>query len=270
MLGTNNYIKWLLDDIDQYTSDGRKVKVLNLEHKEEVPVLSDLARHLRNHYCSDNDIDDLRSATGETRAKYLERYKFPNKTVTPGPSIRAGDFGEILVADYAQYILNYNVPRTRYEMKSTRNESTHGTDVLGFKIIDIDAPTNNDELLTVEVKSEFSTSTGTSLQRAFDESKKDYEVRKAESLNAMKQRLKLKNDTTTVKIVERFQDKTSKPYKEVSGAATVVSNDNWTDSIITGADTSSHPNAEILLVAVRGADLMDLTNSLYERACNEA
>lgn len=269
MLGENNYLKWLVENGELTTTDGKPVKILDFEYGDEIAVLSDWAKHLRNQYCDDTKIDALRTGTGLNRADYLTQYKFPDRTTRPGPSIRAGDFGESLVADYAEYKLNYNVPRTRYEMKSIKNESTHGTDVIGFKVLDNNDPTQ-DELLTVEVKCRLRTTDETVLQIAFNESKKDYNVRKAESLNAMKQRLQLRNDTANIEIVERFQDKADRPYKEISGAAVVVSDDNWADTVVTNTDASSHPNTDLLLLAIRGADLMDLTHSIFQRACDES
>jgi hypothetical protein len=54
--------------------------------------------------------------------------KFPDAHAAPGSSIRAGDFGEVLVADFVEYALNCRVPRTRYADTAIRNESTKGSD----------------------------------------------------------------------------------------------------------------------------------------------
>jgi hypothetical protein len=58
----------------------------------------------------------LVSGTGLTKAEYLIQRKFPDARNAPGPSIRAGDFAEILVADYVEYKLGYWCPRKlRYD-----------------------------------------------------------------------------------------------------------------------------------------------------------
>ena len=67
-----------------------------------------------------------------SRAEYLNSIKFPDRSTAPGPSIRAGDFGELLVADYLQYCLGYWVPGTGIWNKTIRNESTKGSDIIGF------------------------------------------------------------------------------------------------------------------------------------------
>ena len=91
--------KWLVktDEILN-TADGKTVKIWELQYSQDNEILSSWAKHFRNHYCSDNQIDSLRSGTGLTRAEYLTQIKFPDSNRAPGPSIRAGDFGEILVA----------------------------------------------------------------------------------------------------------------------------------------------------------------------------
>ena len=63
----------------------------------------------------------------------------------------SGDFGEILVSDYLQYIEGYVVPRTRYNSKANKNTSTQGSDVLGYKKDSLN--TVNDEVVVIEVKS---------------------------------------------------------------------------------------------------------------------
>lgn len=67
-----------------------------------------------------------------------------------GPATRVGDFSELLVADYIEYVLDYMVPRTRYDRKTNRNESTQGTDLIGYKMGD--KPRKTDEVQLVEIK----------------------------------------------------------------------------------------------------------------------
>ena len=52
------------------------------------------ATHYRQHYCRDEDLPDLVADMG-LNAEFLTNIKFPDATLAPGPSTRAGDFGEI-------------------------------------------------------------------------------------------------------------------------------------------------------------------------------
>lgn len=246
------------------TSNGKSVDIVELNHELDEEILNEWALHLRNHYCNDNEIDEECAATGLSKSEFLSTIKLPNE-----PMIISGDFSEILVADYIQFLLNYDVPRTRYENKINRNTSPNGIDVLGFKIISEERISKNDILLTCEVKGALQNPKKDTLQRALKDSKKDYKLRKAESLNAMKRRLKNKEMFREAKIVERFQNITDRPYKEVSGMAAVHSNHTWHNEVITSISSEDHPNSEILFITIKGEKLMELARELYRRACDE-
>ena len=74
--------------------------------------------------------------------------------MTPGPSSRSGDFGEILIADYIEFVLGYWCPRElRYQDRWNRNDSTKGCDVIGFKFVADGVEDPGDELFIFELKS---------------------------------------------------------------------------------------------------------------------
>ena len=252
------------------TSDGVEVKIYDLNHTNDDEILSSWAKHFRNHYCSDNDIDNLRNGTGLSKLEYLLKNKFPDEKIKPGPSIRAGDFGEILVADYLEYLLKYWVPRTRFDRKTIKNESTKGSDVLAFKLIN-EQESSDDILAIFEVKTQMSkTKNKNRLQDAIDGSIKD-SVRKAESLNAVKQRLMDRGESENAMKIGRFQNTVDKPYKEISGAAVLFSNDIYEESVISSSNAAKHPNKmNLSLIIIRGKDFMELVHNLYQRAANEA
>lgn len=108
---------------------------MELIHHGDEAILSAWAKHFRNHYCLDSQIDALRKGTPRSRTGYLTQIKFPDAAQAPGPSIRAGDFAEVLVTDYVEFAMRLWVPRTRYDHKVARNESTKGTDIIGFKFV---------------------------------------------------------------------------------------------------------------------------------------
>jgi len=266
------HIGWLADTgVKLVTTDGATVQVWELRHNSDSAILSSWARHFRNHYCSDTDIDVLRNGTGLTRSEYLVRIKFPDAAVRPGPSIRVGDFGEILSADYLEYVLGYWTPRIRYSDKMIRNESSKGCDTIGFKFVTNGQESPNDSLAIFEAKAQFSGTTPKGkLQEAVDGSIKDL-IRKAESLNAIKQRLRREGKLDEVSQVERFQNKEDKPYSEVSGAVALFCNSVYDPAVVATTHAAHHPNvANLLLLVIRGQELMALVGELYQRAANEA
>jgi len=253
------------------SSDGAKIELWEFVHEKDEVILSQWAKHFRNHYCLDDEIDYFRKGYGYSRAEYLNKIKFPDKSKTPGPSIRAGDFGEILIADFLEYVLEHWVPRTRYGDKTIRNESTKGSDIIGFKILDDKSDSPDDTLSIFEAKTQFSgKNPKPRLQDAIDDSLKDY-LRKAESLNAIKHRLYYKNMFQEAERIERFQNLEDRPYKEVNGAVAIFNTDLLDEILISESKTVHHPNHKnLILIVMHGNDLMSLVHELYRRAADEA
>lgn len=254
-----------------YTSDNHPIEVWDLNVNEE-DNLTDWAKHFRQSYCLDSEIDFLRDGTGLTRAEYLKQLVFPDETKAPGPSIRSGDFAELLIADYLQYLMNYWVPKGKFSEKESRNESAKGVDILGIKMVDPNNDSPNDELFTFEVKAQLTdTKYNKRLQTAIDDSSKDY-YRQATTLNAIKRRLFRSQQQDKVLLVQRFQNPVDRVYKYVSGAAAVLSDKAYDGLEITkNTKIDGHQNASNLqLIIIRGSNLMKFVHALYTRAADEA
>ncbi|MCL2651785.1 MAG: DUF1837 domain-containing protein [Candidatus Azobacteroides sp.] len=261
------------------TSDGKDVEVWELRHNSNNIILSQWAKYFREHYCKDSDIDSLRSGTGFSRRDYLNNLKFPSASHGTGPGARAGDFGEILVADFLEFIDNYEVlsRKTRYNNRINRDTPDAGSDVIGFRFINYPNPNPIDELAIFETKAKFTgrindTKTKQRLQDAIDGSVIDIDrFRIAASLNAMKQRFIDKNMDNEKSKVERFQNETDHPYKMVNGAVALVCNSNYSTIIATSANSNNHPNkVNLRLIIIKGDNMMNLVRELYRRAANEA
>lgn len=264
------HLAWL-EQIDTYTSAcGLPIPVFALNHDAlDEKVMSTWASHFRNHYCRDDQLNFLKNPM-LTNSEYLLAEKFPHQTIPPGPSVRAGDFAEILIADYLQYVRNYQIPRTRYDRKGGTNESTRGSDVIAFKKLQ-GIVSDNDELLVFEIKAKASENSKSNvLQNAIDHSIKD-ELRIAESLSTMKQKLFDRNDVEGVLLIDRFQREPDYPCKRRYGAAAVYTTSALQKEIISNSTSTDHPNAEKLeLLVVSANHLMSLIHALYQRAADEA
>lgn len=266
-----DHLNWLQQREAVTTDEGKQVVVYEFLHQPDGVVLSAWARHLRQHYCEDDMLDMLCSGTGLTRAQYLTSTLFPSATQKPGPSIRSGDFAEILVADFLEYVLDHWVPRWRYLDKATPNESVKGTDVIGLQITK-DGIAAHDTLTTFEIKAKLTDgfAKDSKLQLAVDDAAKD-SLRQAFTLNSMKRRAAQKGDAKRVEMVERFQCKPDRPFREQIGAAAVLHDGAFDEEEIKATVTTAHGDAALLfLLVIRGADLMTLANNLYELAANEA
>lgn len=266
------HIKWLIDTCHRKASvDGKIIEIWRLQHKNDDSVLSEWASHFRQHYCKDEDLPAIVAGTGKTNAQYFSEIKFPDKNNAPGPSVRAGDFAEILVADYIEYRLGYWSPRARYQDKFNRNDSTKGSDTVGFKFASEQPGHPNDELFILETKAALTATAKNRLQSAVDDSKKDV-LREAISLNALKQRLMRDSSPTDQSLrVQRFQDEVARPFRRIHGAAAVLSDTVYQAAEIDKVDASKHPNvANLILIVITGEDLMTLVHTLYQRAADEA
>ncbi|TPI53612.1 MULTISPECIES: Hachiman antiphage defense system protein HamA [unclassified Mesorhizobium] len=268
---TPAHVGWLVKSPTAIkTANGNLIEIWTLNHSKDDTTLSDWARHFRQHYCKDADLSKYVSGTPWTNAQYLTSVKFPDERQATGPSTRSGDFGEILLADYVEYILNYWCPREgRYENRDNRNVPSNGCDVLAFKFVQDDAVNAGDELLLLESKAGLKTLRKNRLQQAVDDSIKDL-MREAMSLNAVKQRL-LRSDPVAAARVERFQHEMDRPFKRVNAAAAVLDDAVFSSLDLTLTDPSKHPNlANLKLLVIKGTSMMDLVHHLYERAANEA
>ena len=267
------HVKWLVDTKERLkTADGKTVEIWEFLHQKDDAVLSAWAKHFRNHYCSDSSIDDERYP--RSRAEYLRDAIFPDTHEFPGPITRSGDFGEILVADFFEFVMGFWVPRVRYKDKPKRNSSTQGSDMLGFKILGKKA-SPDDILIVAEAKAQFTGKIMDSkLQEAVDHSIKD-KIRKGDSFNWIKRRVlreALPQEKEDFKSrLERFQTPVDLPYREWSGAVALVSRSIYDPSVIQTTHTEHHPNTDnLILVIIRGNSMMELVHELYKRAADEA
>jgi hypothetical protein len=269
---TSKHTKWLVDTSERLkTADGKVVEIWEFRHTQDESVLSAWAKHFRNHYCFDKDIDYWCKGYKCSHTEYLNSIKFPDPQKAPGPSIRSGDFSEVLVADYLEYLLGFWVPRTRYGAKDVRNESTKGSDIIGFYIVEEGESSAKDVLAIFEAKAQFSGKSATPrLQDAVDGSAKDI-ARKAESLNAIKQRLHDLNELKDADKIDRFQNDVDYPYREMFGAVALFESVLFDSALASSTISSEHPASDNLkLLVIKGEQMMPLVHDLYRRAADEA
>lgn len=260
------------------THEGVKVNVYELQiDLLDKLTLSNWAKHFREHYCLDSHIDALMQGTPhKTRRDFLLKKIFPN-TEGFGPATRSGDFTEILIADFVESVLNHWVPRTRYRLKQIPNESPKGSDVVGMKF-EYGAPNKpslKDSLVTFEVKGQMHPKADAQrLQDAVDGAQKDDvrgTFRVGQTLNALKHRYIERDDDEGRMAVERFQDPLGRPYIHQIGASAVYCNSAFDADDIRKVTTAAHtPGATLMLVIVRGNEMMKLVHEMYVRAADEA
>lgn len=271
---TGNHIAWLNETTEVITTkDGRAVKVWELvcDYTDAV-TWSAWAKHFREHYCLDEQIDDMRAGTPHSRSEYMRALVFPDNKAKPGPSIRAGDFGEILISDLLEFGLGFWVPRGRYAEKAVRNESPKGTDIIGIRFENADGVTSvSDILITCEAKAQFTGKTAKPrLQHAVDDAVKDH-LRLAETLNAAKRRLFDRGARDEGLKIQRFQSPLDNPYVRKHAAAALFTAEAFDPDVIAATDCQVFGDSDdLLLITVKAGDFMSIVTALYERAADEA
>lgn len=258
-----NYLYNLSQEGSLITNEGKNIDIYRLDINLEETILNEWASHFRRQYCDDKNLSKCCSGTGIDKQEWLLKYKFPSDKIPPGPSTRAGDFGELLIADYIEYICSYYVPRIKYSTKINPNTSAQGSDVIGLKMGEY--ADKNDELYVVEVKTRASmrSETENRLQEAINDSSKDIE-RLGFSLSAIKQRL-IELDKEEYKIIERFQNIADRPYKLKYGASAIYTTEMLDEEKIKEIKIPDGKNSMSLFI-IHIDNLMNFINELYRRA----
>lgn len=263
------YVDWYVDEGNLWTGDRKEIAVMNLNSQDDDKILNEWADHFRNNYRTIDDLDFERDGTKKSREEFLIESVFPDASKGFGPATRVGDFCELMIADYLEFIRDYYVPRTRYCRKINRNSSPQGSDVIGLKMSSPGKPSHKDKVFVIEVKGTANPKAVKQgyqrLQDAINDSNADVE-RYAESLNAMKMRLWDAGNKKEAKIVARFQNITDRPYIIKYGASAVLTNSKFVAKDMSKVSTKGHRADDLELIIVHHKNLKELINELYRRA----
>lgn len=256
------------------TSSGEEIQVykLNSELLDD-NSLNNWALGLRDNYVEEILLESLVRGTGLTQKEFLEKNIFPNHQNKLGASTMSGEFGEILVYDYINFVLKHYITRTRYLEKVNPDMPVSGSDVIGYKVKNINKPSKSDHLIVAEVKTR-SSKVGNknrlcekTVKDAIEHSIKD-RVRIGESLNAEKRRLLNRSRNDEAKIVERFQNKTDNPFTLDFFAVALLDNELYSDQVVLDVVNSQHENIKSTnILIIHSKELKLFLRDLYRRAC---
>lgn len=264
--------KYFVFDKELCSSQGDKINIYKLANELlDDDSLNTWASSLRNNYCEEHLLDSLINGTGLSKEEYLKTMVFPNPSVPQGAATMSGEFGEILIFDYINFVLNYYVTRTRYLDKINPNMPVPGSDVIGYKIQDINKPSKSDRLIVAEVKTRSSINGKNLCEKtvstAIDHSVKD-RIRIGESLNAEKRRLLNRSKFIEAKVVERFQNKTDNPFMINFFAVAVLDSDVYSDQdVLTAIDSHHEIIGTTNILVIHSKELKLFLRDLYRRAC---
>lgn len=256
--------------------NGNKTKIYKFDKDIlNEDMMNEWARGFKRNYITEENEEELYKGTGLTKEKYLEKMVFPNNGTRLGKSLMSGEFGELLVYDYFNFLLKYYTSRTRYLEKTVSYDAIKGIDVICYNIKNIQIPSENDSLIVAEVKTHSSKKGNckNAVKEAIADSKKAIEdskmLRIAESLNAEKKRLRIGQRFDEAKIVERFQNKPDNPYILDFFAVAVLESKVYSEDIVIEEVNKYIPenNIPINMLVIHSEELSLLIKGLYRRAC---
>lgn len=252
------FLKWLVRE-DEVTIEGADVECFRIEGQINEDALQDWALHIRRHYVRDDELKNYIEYYSQDAKSYLTGFKIPDVA-----QIRGGDFAEIVISDLLQFIDGYTVPRYKQHGREDKNRSGHGTDVIAYKVRDPKKPSDEDELMAIEVKSRSST---TDLSGAISEASKDSRKdrsRLAMSLCYYSEKSLLQGDCKTSEEIRRFLDAAEHPFTEKFAIGAVVGIED------AKAHLEKH-SSELLINAgdsifiLHCSHLMELIHKIYDR-----
>lgn len=261
------YINWIVHEEGTTFEDGVSLECYRLDYKLDPDILNEWAKHIRRHYISDGDLTEATNVLSLSSKDYLNTYVIPQPDEGFGNTACSNDITEILVSDLFEFILNYTVPRCKQYNRSGKNQSEHGTDVIGYRFKKgSDSPSKDDELIAIEVKAQLSTTSFHPIKAAITDSQKYDEHRYALTLDYYRKKLKSIGNVQQANEITRFQLKPEKPYRTIFVGAGVSSIETIKDNIIvgiTGDSLSLQHNNRVFFI--HGKKLMDLAHEVFRR-----
>lgn len=92
------------------SSSGDEVQVYKLNNELlDDSSLNNWTSGLRDNYVEEILLEYLVKETGLTQKEFFEKNIFPNYQNKPGASTISGEFGQILVCDYINFVLKHHV-----------------------------------------------------------------------------------------------------------------------------------------------------------------
>jgi hypothetical protein len=213
------------------------------------------AKHILAHYISTADIAEGAKINGKTEQEYIQEFVLP----TAGKD-KSGEFGEIIFADFIEYVLGFTVPRFKQYGKYPNNP-TQGVDIIAYKA---DATNStNDTVLYGEIKSYLSERNFPILQKAIDEITGRDDKKFTLAIEHYRRNLKNRGDIAESQEIARYQD-AEKPCKRIKSAGLITLANACDTNDFVGVKISAGNTIETHVIYA--TDIWTLAQDLWRRA----
>jgi len=198
-----------------------------------------LSHEFRKCYITDKALDKLSKKRKITKSEFLENYVLPDE-----PSIKSGDFGEILcfhtvLENFENKGMMLFTPR-KWRWKDSRNKAAPGADAIFFHVANPKKPTKEDVLITLESKMKAVNSKEHRIQDAIDGATTDKLSRMAKTLSWLEEKYAKQGKENKRQLVERFKDPATFGDYEKQSKAIAIMDSNFEADETAKAITNNH------------------------------
>lgn len=133
---------------DKVTFAAQGIVLYNFDESKSAEFINEMMVPIRNAYISDKKIKKIEEKYKRSRAEII------GKRLPDTASITSGDFGEILTFYLTQqtFASNANVTPMKWRFKDDKTKASPKTDIMLFYVPDINVPSKDDTLYSIEVK----------------------------------------------------------------------------------------------------------------------
>jgi hypothetical protein len=184
--------------------------------------LDSITVDFRRCYIIDSELKKNARKIGVSKGEFLEQCILPEKG-----NIKSGDFGEMLSCffieeHYAKKGLFIFCPR-KWLWKEDRNRASLNTDVVGFHREDVNNPSENDFVVSVESKMEATETPENRIQVAINGANNDRLSRLAKTIKWLKEKYEKDGNKERKEFVERYSEPVEKgTYKKIYKAFAIL------------------------------------------------
>jgi hypothetical protein len=264
-LNRPNYIDWIVKLESNLTlPNGQEVETYKINYDVDEDNYNNFAKHVRNHYISDEEAIEFAIDEGISTQEYLRDRIIPNPSAMPGRATLSGEFAEIIYSDLLEYILEFETPRIKFINKDNKDTAVKNIDIISFKCENSTNPSIDDILNITEVKAGLSTTNFQKIKEASDDVIKRDPSFVASALNFYKRKLKHLRFNKTADKIKRFQNSEIR-FNQINTAASItmhntdVTNSNMVSVIFEQRSKVKH-------YLIYGPDLWNLAKEIYRRA----
>jgi len=208
-------------------------------------ITTELGATLLSCYIDPAVLAQVAIANGRKPREFFEAETLPDR-----PSMKSGDFGEILCWTLVQEWRDRPVIEGyRWRSRSTKNDTVRGPDLIGY-VMNETVPSPDDVLTICQVKTRSASVSPTVVRESYDDVVNDYVTRLATSLYFYQIWLRDKGNNAGADKYARFSSPHVAPYRRRLLAFVVHDTAIWQDVFLTELPDHHDQGAEVEVAVV--------------------